>query len=242
MAKKYDLNTIFSNINRAMTTDLQITRQTAGHPSDKGDASEGDWVKLFNDYLPQRYQAIKCHVIDSQNAVSEQIDVAIVDRQYTPFIWHFKGLKVVPVEAVYAVFEVKQELTKAHIEYAHKKIGSVRKLHKTSLPIPNASGVPYPAKASIPIIGGILTLASTYIPFFTDRTADALAAHGEREAIDLGCVADSGGFRRHPYENYYVHRASGAPVAAFMLELIAMLQELATVPMIDLAAYAKWLD
>jgi hypothetical protein len=241
MTQKYDLSTIFGSINRAMTTLLQIARTTAGHPSDKGDASESDWVKLFNDYLPQRYQALKCHVIDSKNAVSDQIDVAIIDRQYTPFIWQHNGINVVPVEAVYAVFEVKQELNKSHIEYAHKKIGSVRRLHKTSLPIPHAGGI-YPPKPNIAIIGGILTLSSSYSPFFSEATAEALAIHDEHEAIDLGSVADSGGFRRHPDDNYYAHRMSETPVAAFMLELISMLQELGTVPMIDIDAYAKWLD
>ena len=47
MTQKYDLHSIFSSINHAMTTDLQIARTTAGHPSDKGDASEGEWVTLF---------------------------------------------------------------------------------------------------------------------------------------------------------------------------------------------------
>jgi hypothetical protein len=34
----------------------------------------------------------------------------------------------------------------------------------------------------------------------------------------------------------------GKSAAAFLLALIARLQELATVPMIDVQAYAKWLD
>jgi len=32
------------------------------------------------------------------------------------------------------------------------------------------------------------------------------------------------------------------PATAFLLELIARLQSIATVPMIDTRAYAKWLD
>jgi len=32
------------------------------------------------------------------------------------------------------------------------------------------------------------------------------------------------------------------PATAFLLELIARLQEQATVPMIDVRAYARWLD
>ena len=34
----------------------------------------------------------------------------------------------------------------------------------------------------------------------------------------------------------------GKPATAFLLELIERLQEKATVPMIDVRAYARWLD
>lgn len=38
----------------------------------------------------------------------------------------------IPAESVYAVFEVKQDV-EGHIEYAAKKVESVRKLKRTSI-------------------------------------------------------------------------------------------------------------
>lgn len=241
MSSQYDLEKIFGSINQMMTTSLQVARDTAGHSVDKGDSSESDWVSLFNRYLPQRYQAVRCHVIDSKNSVSDQIDVAIIDRQYTPFVWQHININVVPVESVYAVFEVKQTLNKDHIEYAQNKIGSVRQLYKTSLRIPHAGGL-YEAKPDIALIGGILTLSSDYNPFFSVSTENTLSGCEHHQTINIGCVADTGIYQLNRQAGYYEKRVCHAPVTAFMLELIAMLQELGTVPMIDVRAYAKWID
>src|SRR5688500_12873840 len=84
---------------------LKTARTTLGHPTDKGDASEGVWLEMLSLYLPQRYRAAKAHVVDSQGAFSQQIDVLVFDRQYSPFIFQFQGSTVVPAESVYAVFE-----------------------------------------------------------------------------------------------------------------------------------------
>jgi hypothetical protein len=57
----------------------------------------------------------------------------------------------------------------------------------------------------------------------------------------MGCVAAHGTFT---CDSTGIHTVvpRGKPATAFLLELIARLQELATVPMIDVRAYAKWLS
>src|SRR3546814_17119907 len=72
-------------------------------------------------------------VVDSRGVFSQQIAVIIHDRQYSPFVFTFKGTDVVPAESVYAVFEAKQELTADYIRYAGEKAAYVRRLHRTSL-------------------------------------------------------------------------------------------------------------
>lgn len=124
---------------------LETVRNTLGHPGTKGDASERVWLELLQKYLPQRYQAAKAHVVDSKGAFSQQIDVVVFDRQYSPFIFHCEGEVIVPAESVYGVFEAKQAINATQVTYAQVKIASVRKLHRTSLPIPHAGGV-YKAK------------------------------------------------------------------------------------------------
>lgn len=119
------------------------------HPGTKGDASESVWLELLTAYLPQRYQAAKAHVVDSRGVFSDQIDVVVFDRQYSPFIFKYQEETIIPAESVYAVFEAKQSINASQVSYAHKKVASVRRLHRTSLPIPHAGGT-YPAKPLIP--------------------------------------------------------------------------------------------
>ena len=84
------------------------------------------------------------------------------DRQYSPFIFSYEGQTIVPAESVYAVFEAKQSINADRIDYARKKVASVRRLHRTSLPIPHAQGT-YPPKPLIPILGGVLNFESDWI-------------------------------------------------------------------------------
>lgn len=102
-------------------------------------------------------------MVDSQGNFSQQIDVVIFDRQYSPFIFTYEGEIIVPAESVYAVFEAKQTANAELVAYAQQKVASVRQLQRTSLPIPHAGGV-YPPKALMPILGGLLTFESDWSP------------------------------------------------------------------------------
>ena len=59
--------------------------------------------------------------------------------------------------------------------------------------------------------------------------------------LDLGCVAAHGTFGCDE-DHCYTITPEGKPATAFLLELIARLQSTATVPMIDVRAYATWLS
>jgi hypothetical protein len=113
--------------------------------------------------LPQRYQAASAHVVDSNGVFSQEIDVVVFDRQYSPFIFRYEGQTIIPAESVYAVIEAKQSVNAVQVAYAQEKVASVRRLHRTSLPIPYAKGT-YPHKPLIPILGGILTFESELEP------------------------------------------------------------------------------
>lgn len=217
---------------------LQASRKVFAHPGIKGDASEKVWLELFETYLPKRYQAMKAHVVDSTGSFSDQIDVVIVDRQYSPFIFHYEGQTVVPAESVYAVFEAKQSMDAGLVKYAQEKVESVRKLHRTSLPIPHAGGT-YPAKPLIPIYGGILTFDSEWNPGLGDALRKALGRNDSLGKLDLGCIAAHGHF--YSNEIGYKFISGGKPATSFLFKLISELQFSGTVPMIDVLAYSQWL-
>lgn len=237
---QWNLGTVLATLHDDIQRRLEAARKTFAHPGTKGDASEQVWLELFQKYLPRRYEAKKAFIVDSRGEFSDQIDVVIFDRQYSPFILNYEGQAVVPAESVYAVFEAKQSINAEQVAYAHDKIGSVRKLHRTSLPIPHAGGT-YPAKPLQHIHGGILTFESDWSPPLGDSLLGALTQGDERGRLDLGCVAAYGCFVRNTTEVTYQIIPGGKPATAFLFRLISELQLKATVPMIDLDAYGKWL-
>jgi hypothetical protein len=166
--------------------------------------------------------------------------LVIFDRQYSPFIFKFQEQLIVPAESVYAVFEAKQSLNAKEIGYARDKLESVRKLHRTSLPIPHAGGT-FPAKSLIPIYGGIVTLESDWKPKFGDALAIALETSKTLNRLNFGCVAVHGCFEWDDKSSKYLYIEEGKPATSFLLKLISRLQFSGTVPMIDVQAYARWL-
>jgi hypothetical protein len=218
---------------------LSIARKAFGHPGTKGDASESVWIELLTSYLPRRYEASKAHVVDSNGAFSDQIDVVVFDRQYSPFIFRFQDQTIVPAESVYAVFEAKQSINASEVDYAQKKVASVRCLHRTSLPIPSAAGI-LPAKTLPVILAGLLTFESDWSPALGEPLKEALSKTAPDGHLDLGCVAAHGIFGCD-VSGCYTFTPQGKPASAFLFELIARLQSSATVPMIDIRAYARWL-
>jgi len=217
---------------------LGIIRGTVGHSVAKGDASEGVWLDLLRTYLPKRYTAASAHVVDSEGAFSDQIDVVVFDQQYSPFIFHYHGQIVIPAESVYAVFECKQVVDSSQVDYAQKKVASVRRLCRTSLPIPHAGGT-YPPKPLPYIFGGLLAFDSRWDPKLGEPLADALCSTPEGR-LDIGCVAAHGIFTTAS-DGTYTITPEGRPATAFLFRLISLLQSSATAPMIDIQAYARWL-
>ncbi|MFO6211011.1 CBASS effector endonuclease NucC, partial [Pseudomonas aeruginosa] len=134
------------------------------------------------------------------------------------------------------VFEAKQTADAALVAYAQEKVASVRRLHRTSLPIPHAGGT-YPAKPLIPILGGLLTFESEWSPALGPSMDKALKAELADRRLDVGCVAAHGHFFHDPATGNYSYINENKPATAFLFKLIAQLQFSGTVPMIDVEAY-----
>jgi len=237
---EWSLTTLLSSLHEDIQQRLATVRRSFGHPGTKGDASESVWIGLLEKYLPKRYQAAKAHVVDSLGAFSDQIDVVVFDRQYSPFIFSYENETIIPAESVYAVFEAKQTANASMVAYAQKKVESVRRLHRTSVPIPYAKGV-YPPKPLIPILGGLLTFESEWNPALGSSLEKALAADLGEGRLDLGCIASHGHFYFDHATATYVTANEMRAATAFLFKLISSLQFSGTVPMIDIEAYAKWL-
>jgi hypothetical protein len=235
----WSLPLLMEGLHERVEQDLRLARELIGHSGGKGEASQIVWIKLFESYLPERYQARSATVVDSEGQFSDQIDVVIYDRQYSPFLLIADGQAVIPVEAVYAVFESKQEVQGPLVRYAQAKVASVRRLLRTSVTVPTISG-PY-VKRPQPILGGFLALDAYYSKSLTGTMVNALKLDQEAGRLDLGCVAALGTFGCGGADSVTATEDKHA-ATSFLLELMSRLQACGTVPAIDYRAYAKWLS
>lgn len=125
------------------------------HPTAKRDVAEVAWRELLSKYLPDRYKVSSGFVVSADSQRSHQIDAIVYDTMYTPLFFGEHGLSCVPAEAVYAVFEIKQEVSAKHIRYAAEQAKSVRGLRRTSTNY-TGDGQSRDAKPLFPIIAGLM--------------------------------------------------------------------------------------
>jgi hypothetical protein len=239
--KTVDLREIFLGLQKEMAASLSSSRQIIPHAGTKGTASELHWLTMLNNYLPERYFVDNAFVLDCDGNLSDQIDVVIYDRQYSPFLFNQNFVKYVPAESVYAVLEVRQEIDLENVKYAGEKVASVRQLRRTSVPIPHAAGV-YEAKKPGPILGGLLTLDSAWKPPLGDAFVESIASLGEKQRLDIGCVLENGGFA-------VTYDGASAPsiqisspetsLISFFLQLVSGLRNIGTVPALDFSEYGR---
>ena len=83
---RIDIREIFLGLQDQMRAKLTLNRKILTHPVAKGDASELEWIDMLSSYLPSRYRTGKAFIIDCKGNVSDQIDIVIYDRHYSPFI------------------------------------------------------------------------------------------------------------------------------------------------------------
>lgn len=213
---------------------LRRALKSIEHSGTKGDVNEDHWIELFRAYLPNRYEVATGFVIDSRGNRSEQIDIIVFDRHFTPTLLDQQKHRYVPAEAVYAVFESKPHIDKPYLEYAGAKAASVRRLHRTSIPIAHAGGV-YPAKATFPIVAGIVALKASWADGLGENFEKNLPTD-ELEKLDCGVALDDGAFDFHEGGLKVVPKEGS--LIYFLFRLLSKLQSLGTVVAIDWSAYA----
>ena len=239
---RIDLGEIFLRVQKQMLACLAVG-EAFEHPGSCGAASEQRWIDLFNRYLPQRYRASPAFVVDADGRRSRQIDIAIYDNLYSPLIFpHDSGLHIA-AESVYAIFEVKQGLTRQLIRDAGRKAASVRALRRTSVPIISAGG-PRAAIAPGEILAGILAMRSAWDESFQERIASSLSGLSPQERLDFGCALQQGTFECTPKPRGVALHFSTSDEALifFVIRLMVRLRALGTAPAADLMEYGRALD
>ena len=225
----------FGQVQSNLAATMRLASRSISHGGVMGSVNEDHWTELFRSYLPNRYDVATGIVIDSLGNRSDQIDLVIFDRHFTPTLLDQKNHRYIPAEAVYGVFECKPTINKEYLEYAQKKAASVRAMHRTSVAISHAGGT-YQPKPHFRILAGILAPGASW--------ADGLGKAFERNLstdpsnmLDCGVALDCGCFDR--YEDRLLIATEQGAMMYFLFRLLARLQSLGTVPAIDWTAYSR---
>ena len=83
----------------------------AEHGATIGHYREKIWAEMFKRIVPKKFVVEQSvFLIDSRGKVSNEVDLAIFDELYTPYIFRYYDLKFIPLEAVAVVVECKSTL------------------------------------------------------------------------------------------------------------------------------------
>lgn len=248
---KPSLNELYASMQQEMEAKLLAGKVAFPHPGMKGDATEDNWIEWFRAYLPKRYAIDKALIIDSNGQYSDQIDIVIYDPQYSYLVFKQGDNKVIPVESVYAVFEVKQTLNKGYIKYTADKAESVRCLCRTSAPIAHAGGL-YSPKDLHEIVSGLLTTRCDWTSDVEKQAVKYIREHKADSKLDFVCSIENNTFivennifvsdRDTHGEAKIVSCSKDYSLVFFLLNLLKRLQYIGTVPAIDYLKYADKID
>ena len=233
------LRSALSSEQKVLAVQLQLSSESITHDGVLGEVNEQLFIQFLRKYLPLRYDVDHGIVIDSNGATSDQIDIIIFDRQYTPTLLDQQSHRFIPAEAVYCILEVKPTINKAYLDYAADKAQSVRVLNRTSIPIPHAGGE-YPAKDLnlFPILAGIV---ATNVEWSDGIDSDAFRTNfqtlSDKQIIDCGLALSDRAF--DVYDGDLKLSNPEGSLAFFLFRLLQRLQSLGTVPAVDWNRYAS---
>lgn len=237
-----NMRKLFIGLQNEMLSTLEVGRELITHNGEMGEAAEESWRKWLRDYLPKRYRVDKAFVIDCDGSTSDQIDIVIYDGQYSYFVFKHEQAIYVPAESVYAVIEVKQDITKQNLEYAGDKARSVRALKRTSAEIPFAAGK-YRPKPLHDILAGIIAIESNWSDPLGETLKKNIRALPDEQRLDFGCALKQGAFWVEYAPDFKMKKsAKEESLMFFFLQLLMKLQAIGTVPAIEIREYAKSLQ
>jgi hypothetical protein len=126
-----DVQELFRSVAAKLRADFEGMSSQIEHRGVKGSAREEALVELYlSRYLPRNVQALHtAEIVASNGSVSKECDIVVVDPMTPPFV-DGGGYRVVPVECLYAVIEVKSMLDQRGLADAHEKIKTAKSLPK----------------------------------------------------------------------------------------------------------------
>lgn len=131
------LKNIFDNLEQSLFNDMNIRIE---HNLEDGKYREYLVKNVLEKIIPSKYSITNGFIIDSDNNISDEMDIIIYDKNYVPPFFD-ETYTVVPIEAVIVVIQVKTTLTASTLKDSITNLNSIDKLNaKTGGKIISAKG------------------------------------------------------------------------------------------------------
>ncbi|WNF23169.1 DUF6602 domain-containing protein [Mesobacillus jeotgali] len=167
---------------KKMQIDFQELTGNINHMGERGSSREEILLRYLRKYIPNKYQMNNGIIIDGTGEQSRQQDIIIYDSFNSPVLLNMESTRIVPIESVYSVIEVKSTLNKTEISKCVNNITSVRSLIKNSLGSINS-----------PTAGFVFAFtSSTTLETLLDNLVEANNQVDKHKQISAICVLDKG--------------------------------------------------
>lgn len=145
-----DIKENYRQVEKSLVNQLYMRQRL--HPTTVGTVREDVWEELFRMILPGKFVLEhSVFIIDSGKGISKEVDLAVIDETYTPYIFHYGRLKFIPIEAVAVVIECKsQSLVPEDIKKWVKSITDLKTCNESIARMANQIA-----------IGGVMTQEAT---------------------------------------------------------------------------------
>jgi hypothetical protein len=125
-----NLGKILDDTSNKAKIDFEMIRNATQHAGAKGTSFEEVVRQSLEKYFPKNLDFFSGFIVDSNDKISKQIDIIVSDKFKMPIFYENESIRVVPVECVYSVIEVKSLLNSEELEKCFENMASVRRLEK----------------------------------------------------------------------------------------------------------------
>lgn len=129
---RYAMPDIMGLASDELLLSLKRIRAAVDHNLSIGESAEESVRRFLRSHLPESIGVAKGQVIDSRGGTSKQLDVILYDMAHTPVLFRSdeENYRLIPVEGVMAVIEVKATVSGADLASIAANMESVKALEK----------------------------------------------------------------------------------------------------------------
>jgi hypothetical protein len=111
------------------------------HPTGVGDAREDVVRQYLQDILPPRFSVDRGKIFDSEGSLSREFDVIVSEAHDIAPAMSLAGRRIVPIEAVYGVLEVKSVLSGDNFDGFVNAVGELNQMKRYYQPLHTLPGL-----------------------------------------------------------------------------------------------------